>query len=369
MASDFAAMLHRWWGEAAALVAAVTPAEIAAGEERLQARRFLGVDNEIVLYQNDMVRKFKRVFLEVRRKAFQRGLARADRYIPMIKRIFRAEGLPEDLAYLAIVESNLNPRARSPKWAMGLWQFMPHTARHFGLTVSPWYDERLDPELSTTAAARYLHYLHDRFGNWELAMAAYNAGEGRVNRAIRQNRSQGAEEDFWNLPLPLQTRRYVPSFLAVALVYNDLEGHGFSPISPAPGSEIETAWGEYYTTLEEIAGRLGVSRATLAALNPAWKQGAIAPAHRGEVMLRLPKGYAGRLQATMAEAPFTPPSVVTHRVLPGENLSHIARLYGVRISDLLMTNEIFNRHFLRSGRKLIIPLTDGARERFASREI
>ena len=323
---------------------------------------------EIVLYQNATVRKFKRFYLGTRRKAFERGLDRAHEYIPMIQSIFREEGLPLDLAYLSVVESNLDPLAWSPKWAAGLWQFMPRTARRFGLRVTPWYDERLDPVLSTRAAAWLLHYLYDRFGEWELALAAYNAGEGRVNRAIRQNRARGWGVDYWNLPLPLETRRYVPAFLAVAAVYNDLEGHGFAPIRNHQVSRWESVWGEFYTTLAEIARRIGIGEAELVALNPAWKQGAIPLVQNSEVLLRLPLGFKKRLIAAMSGAPFTPPRVLTHTVMAGETLSHISRQYGVRLSELLMANEIRNRHFLRRGQELVIPLKSAAWKR-AAREI
>ncbi|MCH8844375.1 MAG: transglycosylase SLT domain-containing protein [SAR324 cluster bacterium] len=323
---------------------------------------------EIALYQNATVRKFKRFYLETRRAAFERGLDRAHEFIPMIQSIFREEGLPVDLAYLSVVESNLDPLAWSPKWAAGLWQFMPPTARRFGLRVTPWYDERLDPVLSTRAAAWLLHYLYDRFGEWELALAAYNAGEGRVNRAIRHNRDRGRGVDYWNLPLPLETRRYVPAFLAVAAVYNDLEGHGFAPIRNRQVSRWEAVWGEFYTTLAEIARRIGVGEAELVALNPAWKQQAIPPVQNSEVLLRLPVGFKERLTAAMSGAPFTPPRVLTHIVTAGDTLSHISRQYGVRLSELLRANEIRNRHFLRRGQELVIPLKPAAWKR-AAREI
>jgi membrane-bound lytic murein transglycosylase D len=278
----------------------------------------------------------------------------------MIQDLFQAGGLPPELAYLAIVESNLNPLALSPKRAAGLWQFMPDTAGHFGLRVEPWYDERLDPVLSTQAAARLLSYLHDRYGNWELALAAYNAGEGRVNRALRRSRSSGDEEDFWNLRLPLQTRRYVPSFLAVALIYNDLEGHGFAPFEPRSMLKSEDLRGPLATSLHEISLRTGIPVTLLEELNPAWRRGFIPPVHRGDVLLRLPIGGTQRVQRALAKGgPFAPPRTMTHRVMPGETLGAIARRYGVDMDLILAANRIRNRHWLRSGQTVQIPLAGG----------
>jgi membrane-bound lytic murein transglycosylase D len=323
---------------------------------------FQGPDERsLSLYENKQVEKFIRVYLESHREAFLRGLARAGQYIPMIQDLFQAEGLPPDLAYLAIVESNLNPLALSPKRAAGLWQFMPETAEHFGLRVEPWYDERLDPVLSTRAAARLLAYLHDRYGNWELALAAYNAGESRVNRALRHSRSSGNEDDFWNLPLPVQTRRYVPSFIAVALIYNDLEGHGFAPLEPRSMLQYDELRADFATTLGEIARRTGIPHEALRELNPAWRQGFVPPVHEGEVLLRLPPGGRGRLAAALAQGGrFAPPRMVGHRVMPGETLSGIARRYRVEMAVLMAANRIGDRHKLRRGQVLRIPLPDVA---------
>jgi len=350
--SRFADRLADWMGSA---VRDWMTAELLPREE---AGSPVGpADRQFALYENKQVAKFIRVYLETHREAFMRGLARAGQYIPMIQEMFRAKGLPPDLAYLAIVESNLNPLALSPKRAAGLWQFMPDTAQHYGLRVEPWYDERLDPVLSTQAAARMLSYLHDRYGNWELALAAYNAGEGRVNRALRHSRSSGDEEDFWNLSLPLQTRRYVPSFIAVALIYNDLEGHGFAPLEPQSMLQSEDLHDAFLTSLGEVARRTGMEQALLEELNPAWRQGFVPLVHEGKVLLRLPPGGAQRIRAALAKGgPFTPPRMMSHVVARGETLGLIARRYGVDMDLLLAANRIGNRHLLRRGQKLSIPV-------------
>ncbi|MDH5752726.1 MAG: lytic transglycosylase domain-containing protein, partial [Deltaproteobacteria bacterium] len=202
----------------------------AEGEEPAQASQPPARQlRPLELYRTETVHDMIRFLLEKRPDIITQGFQRSGRYLPMIRSIFRQEGLPLELSYLAAVESNFHPLARSSQNAMGLWQLMSSTARRFGLTVNaPWYDERLDPELSTRAAARLLKYLHDKYGSWELALAAYNAGEGRVNRAIRTARANGMATDYWSLPLPRETRGFVPTFLAMAEIHGNPEMYGLT---------------------------------------------------------------------------------------------------------------------------------------------
>lgn len=155
---------------------------------------------------------------------------KSHKYIPMIKREFTRQGIPTDLAYMALIESGFNPRALSHAGAKGIWQFMPETARRFGLRVSDTHDDRTDPVKSTKAAARYLKTLYRQFGNWPLAVAAYNCGEGRVARAMKKHRASS----FWELvqekALPGETQRYVPSIIAVTIISRDFQRYNLPPM-------------------------------------------------------------------------------------------------------------------------------------------
>ncbi len=312
------------------------------------------------LYENEAVRRYLEFYLKNNRRAFERGLRRSGRYLAMIREIFRQAQVPAELAFLAAVESNYNPRARSPRRATGLWQFMAATGRRFGLRVQyPWYDERLDPEYATRAAARLLAYLHDRYGSWELALAAYNAGEGRVNRAMRKARRRGQKPDYWNLRLPPQTRAYVPAFLALAKLYQAPDAFGFAYVIIENPVETERIDLERSTSLAEIAHRLGMPLPELVRLNPAWRRGYIPPGFRGKTTLRLPPGKKELLLASLGELDSVQVPWLTHVVEARETLSQIARGYGVAMREIMSVNPIANRHFLAVGQRLIIPLRPG----------
>jgi membrane-bound lytic murein transglycosylase D len=316
----------------------------------------------LALYDHPAVDEYLEFYLKYNGRAFERGLRRAGRYLGMIHRTFAEEGVPFELAYLPAVESNFNPRARSPARATGLWQFMAATAVRFGLKLRwPWYDERLDPEASTRAAARLLAYLYDRYGSWELALAAYNAGEGKINRAMVKARRRGAHANYWNLDLPLQTEAYVPAFLAMARLYGAPADFGFGHVEREAPEITETLYLEAPTSLAEIAHRLGMPLPDLVRLNPAWRRGYIPARYRKPVKLRLPTGMGEKLLASLASEEVALPPWLTHTVARRETLSEIAMIYGVRIADILAVNPIGDRNFLAVGQRLVIPLTPEAR--------
>jgi peptidoglycan lytic transglycosylase D len=309
------------------------------------------------LYRNAMVDGLMRFFLERKRDVLERGWRRSGRYLPMIRRIFRAEGVPEELAYLAAVESNFNPHARSPAHAVGLWQFTAPTARTFGLRrLPPWYDERLDPESSTHAAARLLGYLYDRYESWELALAAYNAGEARVNGALARARRRGEAEDYWNLRLPRQTRGFVPAFLALAAIMESPAEHGLAeaerePALPSEGLELQAA-----ATLAELAERLELPVEALVARNPAWRSGLMPPVAPGPVRLWVPPGTGARLLASLAQQPPKPIPWLMITVQEGETVSAIADRYGVATRDVLALNGMRWGSRLAIGQPLLVPV-------------
>jgi membrane-bound lytic murein transglycosylase D len=296
------------------------------------------------------------------RKRLERAYVRMLRYLPLVKEILLKEGLPEELAYLPIVESNYNPYARSRAGAVGIWQFMKSTARKYGLRVDWWIDERRDPVKSTEAAARYFKDLFELFGRWDLILCAYNAGEGKLLRKVRKNGSI----DFWELKrlLPRETREYVPAFFATLLIFKDPEGHGFNfdTIKVEP-FDFDTVRVPKPADLKLLAKWAGVSVKTIRRLNPQFLRWATPPYMRNFI-LRIPKGKRDRFIAYMSrDKRKSWVSVLIHRVRRGETLSQIARRYGVSQWEIVRVNNIRNRHLLRVGQVLKIPVPNGSKPR------
>jgi peptidoglycan lytic transglycosylase D len=313
------------------------------------------------LYRNPMVDSLVRFFDERRRDVLERGWRRSGRYLPMIRRVFRAEGVPPELGYLAAVESNFNPHARSPARAVGLWQFTAPTARKFGLRmVRPWYDERLDPQASTRAAARLLAYLYDRYEDWALDLAAYNAGEARVNEALARAQRRGRPADYWSLRLPQQTEGFVPSFLAIAAIMEAPQAHGLEAVArdePLPGEAVELSTA---AALPDLAGRLGIPPEQLALRNPAWRRGMVpALPALGPVRLWVPPGKGPALLASLASDPPKGIPWLIYTVAEGDTVSDVARRFAVRTGDVLALNNLSGRSLLAIGQPLLVPVPAG----------
>ncbi len=216
------------------------------------------------------IRKFLKHYLSNKRhlgEVFQR----ANLYLPIIKPILREYGLPEELAYLPVIESGFNPFARSPSGAVGLWQFMIFTARKYGLRIDRFVDERRDVIKSTHAAAKYLKDLYEEFGNWELALAAYNCGEGCVRRKT-------GGRDFWvtKKNLPSETRKYVPAFFAILLIARDMDKYGVK-LPEKFEREISNKRVNEMITVDEIVSEFGISESVFRDMNPHIKGDFIPP--------------------------------------------------------------------------------------------
>ena len=299
---------------------------------------------------NDAVRATIHLYRNGMRDWFSGALARGGRYLPAIQEAFAAEGLPPELAYVALVESEFRSHAVSGAKAKGFWQFMPATGRRFGLAQDSWVDERSDTEKATRAAAQYLRHLHDVFEDWNLALAAYNAGEGRVRRAIRRH----GTSDFWELSraraLPRETRDYVPRVQAAILVAGAPERYGFE-IDPAEPLPVDTVEVDGPFALRDVARCTGLDLATLQELNPVLVRRAT-PAHRS-FDLRVPQGSAEDVAACLESVPQVKTHVVRGR---GVTLAIVARKYGTRISDLARMNGLATRSRLKlaRGTELII---------------
>lgn len=296
------------------------------------------------------VRHYVNYFSKTTHSYFAQLLARSGKYMPMIVKTLREAGLPDELGYLALVESGFTPQAKSPAGAAGLWQFVPSTARLYGLRIDAWVDERLDPAKSTRAAAAYLKELHDRYGRWFFATAAYNAGPGLLDSALQQSKNKDFQSLGVNRRLTAETRNFVPKFVAAALIGSEPQKYGFENLryeTPLEYDEVEV---RESVKLENIAAMTGSDLRLMQELNPALLRGQTPPGESG-YRVRLPEGRSLLLAKASAPAPKkesvepikdpkTPAEaeVITHEVRRGETLFSIARRYGQNVRGLMAFN-------------------------------
>ncbi|MDE2290864.1 MAG: transglycosylase SLT domain-containing protein [Elusimicrobia bacterium] len=305
---------------------------------------------------NETVKRFLALYTEkpARRKAVEEALSRSELYKPMMTAALRKARLPEELFWLVMAESEFKAKAVSRASAAGLWQFMPGTARHYGLEVSYWVDERFDPQKSTLAAVRYLRDLKDWFGTWPLALAAYNRGEGGVGRDLQFTRSTDFSQLAGRGALPAETQSYVPKFMACVLLGEHPERYGLHP-APAAPDPYDVARVDRDLDLGVAAKAAGTDEDTIKRLNPelrAW----CTPKGRS-FDLRIPKGTHDRFLAALAKVrDWNPgPQLVLHKVRRGEYLGRIAKKYHTTVRVILRHNNIRNPRRLRPGMVLRIP--------------
>jgi membrane-bound lytic murein transglycosylase D len=333
---------------------------VATEEAILSAREAVAsdtptVESDVPVVINDVVLRVIAAFQSpALHDKIAAGLTRSGRYVPMIHRVFSEAGLPRDLAWIAFIESSFLPHARSPRAAHGIWQFMPRTGRGYGLKSNGILDERSDPEKATRAAAKYLAYLHDLFGDWYLAMAAYNAGEGKIMRALERT---GAR-DFWELAattaIRRQTQNYVPAFLASVLISKNPAHYGFD-VTLADPIESEIVRLDRPVQLELLAAGAGLSIEDLQAHNPELRS-TITPGQPEGYELKVPAGKREAVLLAYSGAPTArPPAFRTHVAHKGETLPRIARRYGVSLASLAAANSLFPRSRISRGQEIIIP--------------
>jgi len=308
--------------------------------------------SQLPLEATDAVLSYIRYFSSGRgRRILLEGLRRAGRYWPLIQRILREEGLPQELIHVAQAESGFMPRALSRKRAAGLWQFMKARGNQYGLMQTSHTDDRLDPEKATRAAARHLKDLYNQFGDWYLALAAYNAGPGVVERAVERT----GYADFWELRrrnvLPKETSNYVPVILAMTIMTKNAGAHGLEDIPQEPAMQHDSVEIKAPTDLSLVADLLDCPVSELRELNPALLKD-LAPAGYS---LRVPKGAGGTLEELLASLP--PERRVgwrAHRAADGETLAAIARRYRVPEGSITAANGDL-KDGLQAGDLLLIP--------------
>jgi membrane-bound lytic murein transglycosylase D len=295
-------------------------------------------------------------------------LERSGKYGPMIQAELRERGMPEDLLYLALIESGFSPKAYSHAAASGIWQFIAETGQRYGLEVNGVVDERRDPVKSTQAALDYLGELYDRFGSWYLAAAAYNTGENRVGRIMREmyGTERGTDAHFWKIAprLPRETRDYVPLMLAAGHIAKEPSRYGFEDLEYQEPLAYDVTWVPGAVGLDAVAEALAVPVDSIADLNTHLVAGSTPEGRAWPV--RLPSGTADEFAVSFpaiytaarreqAKRVAELASAPTHRVRRGETLSHIARRYGVTVSALRSANGNLSPRRLQVGQQLRVP--------------
>jgi len=310
---------------------------------------------DIPVELNEAVVAYIRFFQTDAREHFAHWLARSARWTPLMRPILEKDGVPDDLVYLSMIESGFNPYAYSFAKAAGLWQFVVGTSRRYGLTTDFWVDERRDPIRSTEAAGRYLGDLKDRFhGDWYLAWAGYNAGEGKIDKAIRLE----STVDFWRMmskgrTLRAETKHYVPKLIAAALIAKHPERFGFH-VDYEPLFTFDEVHVEQATSLQALATAAGTDVETIRQLNPALRRFCTPPTGWD---VRIPAGRKEQFAANFAKLGAAERlSFAQHKIERGESLPRIAKAYGVTEAAILRTNGLTSYKQVRVGRVVMIPL-------------
>ncbi|MGE0763157.1 MAG: LysM peptidoglycan-binding domain-containing protein [Bdellovibrionales bacterium] len=330
------------------------------------AKPYVSPLGEIALDETPLTQQWIKYFQGRGRRYMEVYLQRSSRYLPMMKNTLRENGLPEDLVYIALIESGFSPLAHSHANAVGYWQFIRATGKRYGLMVDPFIDERRDPVLSTRAAAEYFKTLYGMLNSWHLSMAAYNVGENRVYRVVNKYRSR----DFWALiknrrAFPKETKHYVPKFIAATLIAKDPAKYGFTNIPYEAPLSFDTVQLVNPVSMSKLAQSANIDVETLKLLNPKFR-GDYVPQYRGaDTMIRVPVGQSKVVAQAIPQSFSAAPKVIAaehyfYRIRRGDSLSTIARKHRTSIANLKRLNGLGNRTLLRVGQKLKVPDRGGS---------
>ncbi len=343
--------------ELLAVSATLVPPAVSAELARTVKSNLQTGDYDIPIPLNDRVLSFIELFQGRLHDFLEEGMRRGSKYLPMIQNVFRAEGLPLDLAYVPLVESAFNPNALSRAQAKGVWQFMRGTGLENGLRQDWYIDERSDPEKATLAAAKYLNTLAGMFdGDWHLALASYNGGPGRLQRAIK---AAGGVSDFWKLAekpriLPRETRDYVPMILAAIVIARNPAQYGFEFEAEAPHT-YETVTLDRPVDLRRIAEWADTTISSIQTLNPELRRWTT-PIKDDAYTLKVPVGTADVVKARLVDASTTElASLRWYTVKKGDTLASIARALRVNRADLAAANYLKTTSRVTPGSKLMVP--------------
>lgn len=327
----------------------------------LEGAEELNLENcyfDIPVVYNPVVKKWINYYLSRGRTYFEIYSERGGRYVPLLAKILEDNGLPHDLIYLAMAESGFQAKAKSYARAVGLWQFIPSTGKLYGLKMDWYIDERRDPVKSTMAASRYLKKLYDDYGDWEIAAAAYNAGEGRVNRAIRHSKT----DNFWSLTkrryLKAETRNYVPKIMALAIIGKNLNSFGFDNVEfhgPLDYAEIEVPG---KTDLVALAEALKVDVEDIYYLNPELLRWYIPP-YMEKYRLKVPAGAEVVYEECCQDKDFTASAFQRYKPVVATTIAQVAKKFRIQPSVLEDLNGVPAHKYVAKNQEVILPFREG----------
>ncbi len=313
---------------------------------------------------NKAVDKWVNYFTGRGRKHMDKYLARSSRYLPVMKSILKKNGLPEDLVYVALIESGFSSHARSRAAAVGYWQFIRETGKRYGLRIDGYVDERRDFVLATEASSKYFKALYSVFGDWFLAIAAYNVGENRIKRVVMNNYTR----DFWEIAslkkLPKETLNYVPKFIAARRIAKDPAKYGFDSIAWKPALEFSELELKKAINLKQLAKNMNMDLLELKRLNPAFRSNYAPTNSNGKVVIKVPSPKLEAAKLAVAKSIVTSSRQLVrmqdsdtqkYRVRRGDTLGRIAQKFETRVSTLRRLNGLGRRSMIRAGKTLLVP--------------